>query len=132
MKARPVQFGALSAAAEQLFILNPGRGPKSNRTSRLFPGVLSKGKATKFIRTPGFGELTRFRNTENLVNTLCLDMDVVKTLSSLLKDGSLHAGFFWQGGDLNRKLPAGTKQCKALALLGQMTCFGKGARNVPM
>ena len=50
-------------------------------------------------------------------------MDVVKTRSSLLKDGSPHAGFFWKGGDLNCKLPAGTKQCKALALFGQMTCL---------
>ena len=47
---------------------NPGRGPKSNRTSRLFPVVLSKGKATKFVRTRGFSKLTRFRNTENLAN----------------------------------------------------------------
>ena len=30
------QFGALPAAAEQLFT-KPRRGPKSNRTSRLFP-----------------------------------------------------------------------------------------------
>ena len=51
-------------------LLNPGRGPKSNRTSRLFPVtvVFSKGKATNFVRTRGFSKLTRFRNTENLVN----------------------------------------------------------------
>ena len=42
---------------------------------------LSKGKATKFARTRGFSTLTRFRNTENLVTPLFLDMDVVKTLS---------------------------------------------------
>ena len=35
-------------------LLNPGRGPKSNRTSRLFPVALSKGKATQFVRTRGF------------------------------------------------------------------------------
>ena len=49
-------------------LLNPGRDPKSNRTSRLFPGSI--GKATKFVRTRGFSKLTRFRNTENLVNPL--------------------------------------------------------------
>ena len=54
---------------------NPGRGPKPNRTLRLFRG--SKGKATKFVRTRGFSKLTRFRNTGNVVNPLCLDMDVV-------------------------------------------------------
>ena len=47
---------------------NPGRGPKSNRTSRLFSG--SKGKTTKFVRTWGFSKRTRFRNTESLVNPL--------------------------------------------------------------
>ena len=50
-------------------LLNPGRGPKSNRTSRLSFAhvlVLSSGKATNFIRTRGFGKLTRFRNTRNL------------------------------------------------------------------
>ena len=30
--------------------------------------VLSQGKATKFVRTRGSSKLTRFRNTENLVN----------------------------------------------------------------
>ena len=51
-------------------LLNPGRSPKSNRTPRSlsFPG--SKGKATKFVRTRGFSKLSRFRNTENLVNPL--------------------------------------------------------------
>ena len=32
--------------------------------------VLSMGKATKFVRTWGFSKVTRFRNTENLVNPL--------------------------------------------------------------
>ena len=49
------------------------------------PMVLSKGKATKFVRTRAFSRLTRFRNTENLVNSLGLDMDVVETLSTLKK-----------------------------------------------
>ena len=40
--------------------------------------VLSEGKATKFVRTGRFSKLTRFKNTEDLVNSLCLvDMDVV-------------------------------------------------------
>ena len=61
-------------------LLNPGRGPKSNRISRLFPGSLHR--APLKIRTnPGVSKLTRFKNTENLVNPLFLDMDVVKTLS---------------------------------------------------
>ena len=50
-------------------LLNPSRG--QNRTE--FRGsflVLSKGKATKFVRTRGFSKLTRFRNTGNLVNPL--------------------------------------------------------------
>ena len=52
-------------------LLNPARGPRSNRTSKLFPVVLSKGKATKkVVRTRGFSKLTRFRNTENSVNPL--------------------------------------------------------------
>ena len=63
-------------------LLNPGRGPKSNRASRLFPGS-SKGKATKFVRSWVFSKLTRFRNTENLVNPFCLDMDAVKILPNL-------------------------------------------------
>ena len=50
-------------------LLNPGRGPKSNRTSRLLSGSFYR-KATKFIRTRGFTKLTCFRNTENLVNPL--------------------------------------------------------------
>ena len=63
-------------------LLNTGRGSKSNRTSRLFPGS----KATKFVRTRGFSKLTRFRNTENLdKKTRCLDMDGVKTLSIKVK-----------------------------------------------
>ena len=33
------------------------------------------------MRTWGFSKLTRVRNTENLVNPLCLDMDVVQILS---------------------------------------------------
>ena len=49
-------------------LLNPGHGPKSNRTSRLIPG--SNGQATKFVRTRGFSKLTRFSHTENLVNPL--------------------------------------------------------------
>ena len=68
------------------YLLNPRRGPKSNRTSRLFSVVLSKGRATKNSCEPGglvtFSKLTHFRNTENLVKPLCLEMDMVKTLSS--------------------------------------------------
>ena len=52
-KVRPVQFGALLLAAERLFAKPRCRGPKSNRTSILFPVVLSKGKATKFVRPGG-------------------------------------------------------------------------------
>ena len=37
-KACPVQFGALPAAAQQLFTKTRCRGPKSNRNSGLFPG----------------------------------------------------------------------------------------------
>ena len=75
-------------------LLNPGRGPKSNRTSRVFPVVLSKGKAPQNLYEPGFSKLTRFRNTENLVNPLCLDMDVVKTLST---KGSIEPRlWFWR------------------------------------
>ena len=70
-KVRPVQFGALPAAAKQLFTKpGPGRGP--NRTERRGSFlVLSKGKATNFGRTRGFSKLTRFRNTENFANPLC-------------------------------------------------------------
>ena len=47
----------------------PGRCP--NRTElRGSLLVLSIGKATKFVRTRGFSELTRCRNTENSVNAL--------------------------------------------------------------
>ena len=48
-------------------LLNPGRGPRSNRPSRFLKKflVLSKGKATKFTRPQGLSKLTRFRNTEN-------------------------------------------------------------------
>ena len=63
-------------------LLNPCHGPKSNRTSRLLPG--SKGKATKFVRIRGFSKLTRFRNTENSINPLCLDMEEFQKPQPLL------------------------------------------------
>ena len=66
-KARPVQFGALLAAAEQLF--TKPRSRAQNQTQLRGPFlVFSKGQATKFVRTRGFSKLARFRNTENLVN----------------------------------------------------------------
>ena len=43
--------------------------------------ALSQGKAAQFVRTRGLSKHTRFSNTENSVNPLCLYMDVVKTLS---------------------------------------------------
>ena len=46
LKARPVQFGD---CCRTVVYLNPGCGPKSNRTSSLFPGFLKKFKATKFV-----------------------------------------------------------------------------------
>ena len=72
-EACPVQFGALPAAAEQLFTKLRSR-PKIELNFK-------EGSATKFVRTREFSKLTRFRNTENLVNPLYLDMDAAKTLS---------------------------------------------------
>ena len=67
---RPLQFGALPAAAEQLFTKPRSRSKIELHFEALSCGFFSKGKATKFIRTRGFSKLTRFRNTENLVNPL--------------------------------------------------------------
>ena len=46
-------------------LLNPSRGPKSNRTSRLFQLVLCKGKATKFVRTRGFSKNSLVSGSQN-------------------------------------------------------------------
>ena len=68
--------------SERAFLRDPlrGRFPSQNLSGLLplivLPLNLSLGKATKFKRTRGFSKLTRFRNTKNLVNPLCLDMDV--------------------------------------------------------
>ena len=72
----------IPAAAEQLFA-KPWSRPKIEPNFEALPWHFLKGKPQKFVRTRGFGKLTRFRNTENLVNPLCFDMDVVKTLAIL-------------------------------------------------
>ena len=58
---------------------------RENRSAKTWGFCLKlnfeEGSATKFVRTREFSKLTRFRNTENLVNPLYLDMDAAKTLS---------------------------------------------------
>ena len=71
----PVQFGALPAAAEQLFT-KPRLRPKIEPNFEL-----SKGKATKFARTREFKKLTCFFENTEISKPPFLDMDVVKTLS---------------------------------------------------
>ena len=79
---RPVQFGALPAAAEQLFT-TPRSWPKNRTELRgSFLLLFFKEKPQNSSRTRGFSKLTRFRNTKKFSKPPFVDMDVVKTLST--------------------------------------------------
>ena len=68
-----VQYNSLpSRLLPNSCLLNPGRCPNRTELRGSFLVFLSKGKATKFVRTRGFSKRTRFRNTENLVEPLIL------------------------------------------------------------
>ena len=73
-EVRPVQFGALFTKPRS----RPEIEPNFEALSCM---ILSKGKATKFARTRGFSKLTRFRNTDNLVNPPFWTWTWFKTLS---------------------------------------------------
>ena len=67
---RPVQFGALPAAAEQLFT-KPRSQPKIEPNFEVLSWFfLLKEKPQNSYEPGGFSKLTRFRNTENLANPL--------------------------------------------------------------